>query len=72
MNKCNPTAAIWAFAMLLTHCGFRGLGSMLDAAVRDTIASGQTTADLGGTLSTDEFTKAVCATMQTELTGAAS
>jgi isocitrate/isopropylmalate dehydrogenase len=44
---------------------------MLDSAVRDTIAAGKTTRDLGGTLSTDEFTKAVCATMRTELVGQA-
>jgi len=66
---CNPTAALWAFAMLLTHCGFRGLGTILDGAVRDTIASGKTTGDLGGNLSTDEFTKAVCESMQSRLAG---
>ena len=71
MGVCNPAAVLWAFAMLLTHCGFRGLGSMLDSAVHDTIATGQTTGDLGGTLSTDEFTQAVCATMRTGLVGQA-
>ncbi len=67
---CNPTAALFAFSMMLTHCGFRGLGSMLDAAIRHTIAAGETTGDLGGTLSTDAFTAAVCETMRGELTGA--
>ncbi len=67
---CNPTAALFAFAMMLTHCGFRGLGSMLDAAVRHTIAAGRTTGDLGGNLGTDAFTAAVCETMRGELAGA--
>lgn len=57
---CNPSAALLAFAMLLTHCGFRGLGAMLDQAVRDTIENGERTRDLGGTLDTRGFTAAVC------------
>ena len=61
---CNPAAALLAFAMLLTHCGFRGLGTMLDEAVRSAIASGQSTADLGGSLDTAQFTSAVCAGMR--------
>lgn len=56
---CNPSAALLAFAMLLTHSGFRGLGGMLDQAVRDTIAAGETTGDLGGPLDTRGFTTAV-------------
>ncbi|MBK8099652.1 MAG: isocitrate dehydrogenase [Planctomycetes bacterium] len=58
-NVCNPAAALLAFAMLLTHCGFRGLGSMVDNAVRSAIANGQRTRDLGGTLDTTTFTEAV-------------
>ncbi|HEB52168.1 MAG TPA: isocitrate dehydrogenase [bacterium] len=58
---CNPSAALIAFGMLLTHAGCRGLGALLDGAVRDAIAEGQATADLGGTLDTAEFTQAVCA-----------
>ena len=64
---CNPAAALWAFGMLLTHSGFRGLGSMLDNAVRDTIANGNTTGDLGGSLNTHEFTTAVCEAMGGEV-----
>ena len=37
------------------------LGATLDAAVRGAIASGEATADLGGTLDTAGFTAAVCA-----------
>ncbi len=63
---CNPSASLLAFAMLLTHAGFRGLGAMLDGAVRAAIAAGRSTRDLGGTLDTRAFTAAVC-----ELLGAA-
>jgi isocitrate dehydrogenase (NAD+) len=58
---CNPSAALLAFGMLLTHTGFRGLGTMVDDAVRGAIAAGQCTRDLGGTLNTADFTKAVIA-----------
>lgn len=61
---CNPSAALVAFAMLLTHTGFRGLGTMLDEAVRDCIAAGESTADLGGKMNTAEFTQAVCARLK--------
>ncbi len=69
---CNPAAALWAFAMLLTHSGYRGLGAMLDAAVRDTIGAGKTTGDLGGNLSTHAFSEAVCETMGSEFAGSTS
>lgn len=69
---CNPTAALWAFAMALDHCGFRGFGSALDLAVRDTIAAGHTTRDLGGSLGTEEFTEQVVVAMHQRLTGAAA
>lgn len=57
---CNPSASLLAFAMLLTHSGFRGLGSVVDDAVRGAIAAGESTRDLGGKLNTAEFTAAVC------------
>lgn len=56
----NPSGSLWAFAMLLQHCGHRALGQALNAAVRDALAAGRRTRDLGGTLGTDEFTAAVC------------
>lgn len=61
---CNPSAALIAFSMLLTHCGFRGLGTLLDEAVRGSIAAGEATADLGGKLDTAAFTRAVCARLK--------
>ena len=60
---CNPSAALLAFGMLLEHSGFRGIGSTVGAAVRQAIADGKTTGDLGGTLGTKEFTAAVCAAL---------
>ncbi len=57
---CNPSAALLAFSMLLTHAGFRGLDTMLDEAVRGAIANGESTRDLGGSLDTSQFTAAVC------------
>jgi isocitrate/isopropylmalate dehydrogenase len=59
-NVCNPSAALLAFGLLLTHSGFRGLGTLVDSGVRGAIAAGESTRDLGGTKSTEEFTAAVC------------
>lgn len=55
----NPTAALLALEMLLAHAGRRDVAEALGRAVRATIASGRTTPDLGGTLSTDAFADAV-------------
>ena len=67
---CNPSAALWAFAMLLEHVGFRGVDRALDQGVRDAIAGGHATRDLGGKLGTDGFTEAVIAATRARLTGA--
>ncbi|MFK7739559.1 MAG: isocitrate/isopropylmalate family dehydrogenase [Planctomycetota bacterium] len=61
---CNPSAALLAFGMLLAHSGDRGLGTMVDEAVRGCIAAGEATADLGGSLDTAGFTAAVCRRMK--------
>ncbi|MFQ5750129.1 MAG: isocitrate/isopropylmalate family dehydrogenase, partial [Planctomycetota bacterium] len=65
---CNPAGALWAFAMLLEHAGFRGLGHALDEAVRETITRGETTSDLGGNLDTMGFAEAACSTLRSRLT----
>lgn len=57
---CNPSAALLAFAMLLVHAGYGSLGECVDRAVREAIAEGATTRDLGGRLDTAAFTAAVC------------
>ncbi len=69
---CNPSAALWAFGMLLEHQGYRALGGALNDAVRDAISAGNTTGDLGGTLSTMDFTAAICEAMKARLTGGAN
>lgn len=66
---CNPSAALWAFAMLLEHSGHRGLGRALDQGVRDAIGAGHATRDLGGSLGTDAFTEAVIEATHARLTG---
>lgn len=66
---CNPSAALWAFGMLLQHQGYRALGAALNDAVRDAIGAGQTTGDLGGSLGTMEFTEVVCDAFAKRLTG---
>jgi isopropylmalate/isohomocitrate dehydrogenase-like protein len=55
----NPAAAILASAMMLDHLGYRAEASRLRAALWETIASGQVTPDLGGSLTTQGFVKEV-------------
>ena len=55
----NPSGAIEAFGYLLQVCGHGALGRQLVDAVHDTIAAGEKTRDLGGTLDTMAFTQAV-------------
>ena len=45
--------------MLLAHAGHAAVGARLGEAILATIAAGRTTRDLGGTLSTDDFTAEV-------------
>jgi tartrate dehydrogenase/decarboxylase / D-malate dehydrogenase len=57
-GKANPLGAIWSASMMLDHLGHPEAGQeVLDAAF-GTLAAGVRTADLGGTATTDEFTKA--------------
>lgn len=57
----NPSGAIEAFGYLLEYCGHRDMGQRLIDAVHGCIAAGEKTGDLGGTLDTMQFTKAVIA-----------
>ncbi|KAA3609139.1 MAG: isocitrate dehydrogenase [Planctomycetota bacterium] len=68
-DLCNPSAALWAFSMLLNHKGYRGVGKALNKAVRETIASGRTTRDLGGELGTEAFSQAVATNLRRILAG---
>ena len=58
-NKCNPTAMLLAFGMLLDHIDQIDLGHALRMAILAAIADGDCTADIGGKMSTREFTRAV-------------
>ena len=56
---CNPSAALLALGSLLRHLGETGAGLGLRGAVRDAIAAGEKTRDIGGELTTEAFTTAV-------------
>ena len=58
---CNPAAALLAFGSLVRHLGEHETGEAIRKAVRDAIAAGQKTADIGGDLGTTAFTEAVIA-----------
>jgi isocitrate/isopropylmalate dehydrogenase len=55
----NPSGAIEAYGYLLEYCGYFDMARRLIDAVRDAIGAGERTADLGGSLSTREFTAAI-------------
>lgn len=59
-DKCNPTAILLAFAMLLDQAGELGEGQRLRDAIDSAIAEGQCTRDIGGKLGTRAFTAEIC------------
>jgi tartrate dehydrogenase/decarboxylase/D-malate dehydrogenase len=61
----NPVGQIWAGAMMLEHLGHHAAAAQLVWAFESVLERGESTKDLGGTLSTDEFTRAVCAAIPT-------
>jgi isocitrate dehydrogenase (NAD+) len=56
-NKCNPTAVLLAFGMLLDHIERYDVGHELRLAILSAIAEGLCTGDIGGSLGTKEFTQ---------------
>jgi tartrate dehydrogenase/decarboxylase/D-malate dehydrogenase len=58
-NVANPTGAIWAGAMMLDHLGYAKAGARILRAIEQTLASGVSTRDLGGTADTKQFTNAL-------------
>lgn len=56
----NPTAAILSAAMMLDHLGERPSADRVRAAVEKSLADGQHTPDLGGSLTTEQAGEAVC------------
>lgn len=62
-NVCNPTAMLLAFAMLLFEIGQRDLGQAVKSSTLECLRKGICTRDLGGKLSTSEFSAAVAETV---------
>ncbi len=58
-GNANPLAAILTSALLLRHLGRRAAADRVEAAVRGAIGANETTADLGGALTTAETGDAV-------------
>ena len=55
----NPTSAIFAGAMALSNLNRRGAATSIINALKETYVAGDRTPDMGGTLTTDEFTRRV-------------
>ena len=53
-NTANPVAAILTAAMMLEHLGLLAEAGWIEQATRASLAEGQTTRDLGGTMSTQQ------------------
>jgi len=66
-DKCNPAAALLAMANMLRHVGEPEAGQALRDALLTSIEEGACTADIGGTLSTTEFTAEVRGRLQAAL-----
>ncbi len=66
-DVANPTATILALANLLRHLGERRAGEVLRRATLATLSDGARTRDIGGKLSTTEFTAEVIRRTASEL-----
>jgi tartrate dehydrogenase/decarboxylase / D-malate dehydrogenase len=67
----NPIATFWTAAMMLEHLGEFGAARQLMEAIESVTASGVHTPDLGGTATTADVTRAVCAYIRQALPVAA-
>lgn len=63
-NVANPAGAIWAGALMLDDLGAPGAARAVMDALERTIAARDVTQDLGGSLSTTQFTNRVIAAMK--------
>ncbi len=59
-GKANPIGAILTLAMMLEYLGHEEESEAIDKAVRKAILNSEITADLGGTLSTEQAGAAIC------------
>jgi tartrate dehydrogenase/decarboxylase/D-malate dehydrogenase len=63
-GTANPVGAFWTAAMMLDHLGEAEAAAALLDAVERALAAGQAVSpDLGGTATTAEVTRAVCAAL---------
>ncbi|MFQ5659527.1 MAG: isocitrate/isopropylmalate family dehydrogenase [Gammaproteobacteria bacterium] len=58
-NRCNPTAMLLAFGMLLDHIDRYDIGHELRLAILSAIADKECTQDIGGSLGTKEYTQVI-------------
>ena len=58
-NRANPVGAIRCVALMMDHFGLHDAGERIESAVVASFEAGQTTPDLGGSLSTTEATSAI-------------
>ena len=58
-NKANPTALLLSAIEMLKYIGERVYADKIEKALFKTLAQGCKTVDIGGNLSTNEFTAAV-------------
>jgi tartrate dehydrogenase/decarboxylase/D-malate dehydrogenase len=63
-NLANPIASIWSTQLMLDFLGETELAARLMSAIERVMREGKAkTRDLGGTSTTEEMTKAVCAAL---------
>ena len=58
-NVSNPIAAILSAAMMLDYLGFKEASAAIERGVEESVREGETTADIGGKLSTTEAGSAI-------------
>lgn len=62
-NKANPTALLLSAIEMLKYIGENSYAEKIEKALFKTLANGDKTADIGGTLSTTEFTDKIIANL---------
>ena len=62
-NKANPTALLLSAIEMLKYIGENVYADKIEKALFKTLADGNKTADLGGSLSTTEFTAKIIANL---------
>ena len=59
-NRANPLAAVLTAALMVEQLGHSDVARSMESAVAAAVAAGQTTPDLGGTLTTDAVGDGIC------------